>query len=215
MVMSGQKQATLYFDVVSPFAYLTQATLEKTALPLDLEFKPVLFAAVLNAFGQKGPAEIPAKRLVTYQYCTWLGQSLGIPFVMPAAHPFNPIRYLRLILATGCRADVIASVYRTLFATGLDPEDPATWHTLTTELQLENAGQLIEAPDVKERLRDNTQEAIALGVFGVPMIVVDGRLFWGLDALPMLREYLSDPSSLETKAMQHARQVRVGATRKA
>ena len=44
--------------------------------------------------------------------------------------------------------------------------------------------------DVKQAVRSNTDEAIARGVFGVPSFEVDGRLFWGLDALPMLRDAL-------------------------
>jgi 2-hydroxychromene-2-carboxylate isomerase len=43
---------------------------------------------------------------------------------------------------------------------------------------------------VKAELKANTDEAIAQGVFGVPTFLVDGKLFWGLDALPMLRDYL-------------------------
>jgi 2-hydroxychromene-2-carboxylate isomerase len=213
--MQQLRNATLYFDVISPFAYLMHATLEKTPLDLKIEYKPVLFAAMLNTFGQKGPAEIPSKRIATYEYCTWLGQARGIPFLMPAAHPFNPMRYLRLILACDCRPDVIARVYRLLFTTGLDPEDEATWTRLKRELFLNNADELIDDAMVKQRLRANTDEAIALGVFGVPTIVVDSHLFWGLDSLPMLDSYLSHDGSLDTAAMQHARQVRVGATRRA
>ena len=43
---------------------------------------------------------------------------------------------------------------------------------------------------VKAQLKTNTENAIAQGVFGVPAFVVDDKLFWGLDALPMLRDYL-------------------------
>ena len=43
---------------------------------------------------------------------------------------------------------------------------------------------------VKEQLRLQGEDAIAAGVFGVPAFVVDGRVFWGQDSLPMLRSYL-------------------------
>jgi hypothetical protein len=47
---------------------------------------------------------------------------------------------------------------------------------------------------VKQALQTHAQEAIEQGVFGVPSWVVDGRVFWGQDALPMLRAYLQgDP----------------------
>jgi 2-hydroxychromene-2-carboxylate isomerase len=44
---------------------------------------------------------------------------------------------------------------------------------------------------VKAQLRQNTEAAVALGLFGVPSLVVDGKLFWGMDALPMVRAYLT------------------------
>jgi 2-hydroxychromene-2-carboxylate isomerase len=48
----------------------------------------------------------------------------------------------------------------------------------------------VDASDVKDQLKTNTEEAIARGVFGVPSFCVDDKVFWGLDALPMLRAYL-------------------------
>jgi 2-hydroxychromene-2-carboxylate isomerase len=203
----------LYFDVVSPFAYLMHERLKQLCLPLALEPRPVLFAAMLNAFGQKGPAEIASKRAFTYQQCTWLAEQAGIKFVMPAAHPFNPVRYLRLVLALDCKPDVINAVFATLFASGLDPQHAATWKALIDRLEIFDAEALIAAPEVKQKLRHNTDEAIARGVFGVPTVLLDERLFWGVDSLPMLAAYLADDGSLETPAMQAARLVRVGATR--
>ena len=47
---------------------------------------------------------------------------------------------------------------------------------------------------VKEELRANTDEAIAAGVFGVPTLALDGLLFWGDDATPMIEDHLADPS---------------------
>ena len=208
------RDAVLYFDVVSPYAYLLQQRLKQLKLALVIEPRPVLFAAILNAFGQKGPAEITGKRIFTYEQCTWLAEQAGIKFLMPAAHPFNPVRYLRLIVALDCKADVIDAVYATLFASGLDPAHPATWKGLIDRLEIYDAEGLVESADVKQQLRRNTDDAIARGVFGVPMMEVDERLFWGLDSLPMLEAYLANDGSLDTPAMQAARSVRQGAVRK-
>ena len=51
-------------------------------------------------------------------------------------------------------------------------------------------GRDVNGADVKAQLKAHTDEAIAAQVFGVPSMVVDGRVFWGLDALPMLADYL-------------------------
>ena len=70
-------------------------------------YKPVLFAGLLEHWGQKGPAEVPVKRRWTYRWCTWWARELGIPFRFPAAHPFNPLPHLRLALACGSKPDAV------------------------------------------------------------------------------------------------------------
>lgn len=180
----------LYFDVISPFVYLLDNALRREPLPVAIERRPVLFAALLDAHGHKGPAEIPAKRTFTYRHCAWLAQSLGVPFRMPAVHPFNPLRYLRLIVALGATGPVVSTVVDALFATGDDPDDAATFEALAARLGVADAGRIAAAP-VKEALRANTDAAIAAGVFGVPTFLVEGELFWGFDALPMLRAFLA------------------------
>jgi DSBA-like thioredoxin domain len=80
------------------------------------------------------------------------------------------------------------------------------------------AGQLrpshdVEDAAVKARLKNNTDDAIALGIFGVPTFVVDDKIFWGLDALPMLRDYLLDGSWFSDGSWQTAAKVPAGASR--
>lgn len=187
------RQAVLYFDVVSPFAYFLDALLRRSPLPLPVVYRPVLFAGLLNAHGHKGPAEIPRKRQFMYEYCVWWAGQLDVPFRLPAAHPFNPLKFLRLIIALDSRPDVVSAVFDALFTTGADPEDPQLWQRLCTQLQCPDADRRIAESSVKQALRDNTEQALALGVFGVPTVLIDGRLFWGADALPMLRDYLERP----------------------
>lgn len=209
------KTAILYTDIISPYGYLLDALLRRDPLPLEITMRPVLFAGMLDAIGGKGPAEIPSKRIFTYEFCTWFAASRGIPFRMPALHPFNPLRYLRLILALGSRPEVVSIVFDALFSAGADPEAESTWQELLGRLGLTDASSLIETPAVKQELRRNTDEALAAGVFGVPTLLVDGHLFWGVDALPMLADYLAEPRIMETPAMQAARQIPMGTTRSA
>jgi 2-hydroxychromene-2-carboxylate isomerase len=57
----------------------------------------------------------------------------------------------------------------------------------------------VDASDVKDQLKTNTEQAIARGVFGVPSFCVDDKVFWGLDALPMLRAYLDGDQWFDTE----------------
>jgi 2-hydroxychromene-2-carboxylate isomerase len=70
-----------------------------------------------------------------------------------------------------------------------------------------------DSETVKQRLRANTEEALALGLFGVPSLVVDGRVFWGQDALPMLRAYLDGDAWFASGAWEAAAQLPVGVRR--
>ncbi len=188
------KQIDFYFDFISPFAYLAFEQLPEVLAghSYQVHYKPVLFAGLLRHHGQRGPAEIPGKRDWTYRHVTWLAQHHGIDMQMPAGHPFNPLALLRLALACSPNGEpnrfVTESIFRHVWRGALDAADPARLQQLAQ--QLGPRQDMLDAA-VKARLRQNTEEAVALGIFGVPTVVVDGKLFWGFDALPMLRDYVS------------------------
>jgi 2-hydroxychromene-2-carboxylate isomerase len=209
--MSGR--ATFYFDVISPWSYLVDVVLRREPLPVDLELRPVLFAGLLNHFGHKGPAEIERKRQFTYEMCTWTAQQLAIPFRMPAVHPFNPIRYLRLILACGGTPQVVSSVFDVLYTDGADPESEAMWRAGLTRRRLDREPPELDTPHINAAHRQNTEAAAAQGVFGVPTLTVENRLFWGLDSLPMLRAFLRGDPQYDSEAMRAAREAKIGARR--
>jgi 2-hydroxychromene-2-carboxylate isomerase len=183
------KKITFYLDFISPYSYLAFEALPEAlkGLTYSVDYVPVLFAGLLKHHGQLGPAEISAKRDWTYRQVVWLGHRHGIPLQMPAAHPFNPLALLRLAIACGPNRYVCETIYRHVWRGGADAADAARLQALADLLKpaRDPAGE-----PVKGELKANTEAAIARGVFGVPTCEVDGRLFWGFDALPMLRAYL-------------------------
>lgn len=198
------RDITFFYDPISPYAHLAFERLPEALMghSVQLRYRPVLFAAMLKANGQLGPAEIPAKRDWTYRQVSWLAHHHGVTLAMPAAHPFNPLPLLRLGLATATddapgetNRYVTEQLLRHVWHGGQDAADPAQLAALQARLQdhMAQRGKPWLAPEseaVKQRLRANTDEALALGVFGVPSMVLDGRVFWGQDALPMLRACL-------------------------
>jgi 2-hydroxychromene-2-carboxylate isomerase len=187
------KHITFHLDFISPYAYLAfeQLPLALQGLSYRVDYRPVLFAGFLKHHGQLGPAEIPAKRAWTYRQVLWLAHAHGIAMQMPAGHPFNPLALLRLALACGAQGlanrHVCEAIFRHVWRGGADAQDAARLQQLRAQLQpaRDPAGD-----EVKAELKANTEAAIASGLFGVPTCEVDGRLFWGFDALPMLRAYL-------------------------
>lgn len=191
------KTIHFYLDFISPYAWLAFDALPKALQGIShrVVHKPVLFAAMLKHHGQLGPAEMPSKRDWTYRQVLWLAHQQGTAMQLPAMHPFNPLGLLRL--ATACDADgqpsryVCETIFRHVWCTGEDAADPARLSLLTTQL---SPAREPTDPAVKQAVQTHTEEAIGLGVFGVPSFVVNDKLFWGQDALPMLRAYLQgDP----------------------
>ena len=187
-------QLTFYVDFISPYAYLAFHALPRAleGLSYQVRYQPILFGAVLQHHGQLGPAEIPAKRLWTYRQVLWLAQQQGCSLRMPASHPYNPLGLLRL--ATACDAQghpnrhVCEQLFEHVWGEGLEAADPQRQAVLQERLAPPRDPN---SEEVKAQLREATQAAIDAGVFGVPSILVDDKLFWGQDALPMLRVYLT------------------------
>jgi 2-hydroxychromene-2-carboxylate isomerase len=207
-------QADWYFDVVSPFAYLQLEQLAE-CLPIEqLRLRPVVLGALLSHWGTKGPAEIPAKRVQTYRSAQWRAQQLGLPFRMPPAHPFNPIRLLRLALVCDAEYACVREIFRFVWRHGHDASDPAQWAALLERLGRPDAERLIDAPDIKSALREHTDAAIARGVFGVPTLDVHGELFWGEDATAMLARAWHDPQWLRSGEWQRIATLPAGVQRR-
>jgi 2-hydroxychromene-2-carboxylate isomerase len=189
------KHIDFYLDFISPYAYLAFEKLPEALMGTSycVRHKPVLFAGLLKHHGQLGPAEIASKRDWTYRQVLWLAHTQGVDLQLPASHPFNPLGLLRLAVACDGQGTpnryVCETVFRHVWRGGAEAADLARLAALTSQLQPARAPQ---ASEVKATLQAHTDEALALGLFGVPSFVVDGRVFWGLDALPMLRAYLLD-----------------------
>lgn len=218
------KHITFYLDFISPYAYLAFEHLPEAlaGTSYSVGYKPVLFAGLLKHHGQLGPAEIAPKRDWTYRQVLWLAHTLRIPLQMPASHPFNPLPLLRLAVACSPDAEpgqpsryVCESIFRHVWRGGADAADAPRLAALAQTLVPQQQQQGKERDDqVKAQLKNNTEEAIAQGVFGVPMFAVDDKLFWGLDSLPMLRGYLLGEPWFEGEDWKNASQVSVGVSRR-
>lgn len=211
------KAIDFWFDPISPFAYLAFERMPQVleGCSWAVNYRPVLFAALLQHHGTKGPAEVEPKRQWTFRHVHWLAHDAGIPMQTPARHPFNPLALLRLALASGgegrCNRRVAEALFHHVWrGNGADALDEARLATLRATL----APARDAASDaVKTELRANGDEALRLGLFGVPSFVLDGRVFWGLDSLPMLRAALLGDAWFEGPVWDSEGMPRPGAAR--
>ncbi|MEO7107048.1 MAG: 2-hydroxychromene-2-carboxylate isomerase [Rhodoferax sp.] len=207
---------SFYLDFISPYAYLAFEEMPQTLVGLNysVTYKPLLFAALLKHHGQLGPAEIPAKRDWTYRQVQWLAHSKGHALDMPTAHPFNPLGLLRLAVASDRNGHpnryVCETLFRHVWVGGADAADADRLAAITQQLA---PARNPSDEAVKAQLRTHAEEAIARGVFGVPAFEVDGKVFWGLDALPMLRAYLQGDRWFDGPQWNSVTDVGVGVAR--
>jgi 2-hydroxychromene-2-carboxylate isomerase len=192
------KTITFWFDPISPYAYLAFEHLPQAleGCSYVVDYRPLLFAGLLGHWGQLGPAEIEPKRAWTFRQVAWHAHRLGIPMDTPAQHPFNPLALLRLAVASAPAGGlpnrrVVELLMHHAWRGGADANAPERLQALAAAVapSRDPASEVVKA-----ELRAHTEVAIERGVFGVPSFELDGRLFWGLDALPMLRAALQgDP----------------------
>lgn len=200
--MSSAKKLDFYFDYLSPYAYL--ASIEVVELcarnDLILHYRPVLFAGLLNHWGQLGPAEIPPKAIHVFKDCLRYATLRGIPLRSPKHHPFRSLAALRASLSMVAE-ERAGEVVRVLFEFGwgrggdLGNPDEIALALDTADL---DGGALVERgkdEEVKRALRSETEAAVARGVFGVPTCIVSGfgeaESFWGLDQLAYLELFVT------------------------
>ena len=155
--------------------------------------------AVAAAGGQVvyGPAEIPGKRGFTYRFVQWQAARQGVPLRFPPAHPFNPLQALRLCIAAGTTWPAVERIFEHIWQHGQPADSIASLGEAAAALGIADPETALGAESVKQQLRDNTAQALAAGVFGVPTLRLDQELFWGDDATGMALDYLADPHCFE------------------
>lgn len=185
-----------YFDFVSPFAYLHWQQLKTLPQFERITPVPIALGAVLHHLGNLGPAEIPAKRRFTYRQVLWQAQQQGTLLRFPPGHPFNPLAALRLCLAADARPAAVDILFNWIWRDGRAGDSPQALALPGAMLDIADVAAAVSAPSVKEQLRQNTEAAIAAGVFGVPTLAIDGELFWGNDSHALMAAVLADPALL-------------------
>jgi 2-hydroxychromene-2-carboxylate isomerase len=182
------------FDVVSPYAYLAFERLPQAleGISHHVEYRPVLFAAFLKAWGNVAPVDVAPKKAWLFRQCAWIAARQGTPFAPPTPHPFNPLALLRLLVASEPAGrhpnrHAVELAMRHVWARGGgDPNDPQALKALTDSIAPVRDPR---GDEVKAELQARTAEAVQGGVFGVPFFRLDdGQAFWGQDSLAMLAD---------------------------
>ncbi len=214
------RRLRFYFDYISHNAYLAWVSLPALAErhALEVEPIPVLFAGLLGANGQLGPAEIPPKLRWMNRDVVRKAKRLGVPLAPPAHHPFHPLASLRvssLPFDAAERTRLIDALFAATWATSRDVGQPEVVAQVLDEAGFDGSALLESASgEYKDRLRQQTDDAIAGGVFGVPTMAVEGELFWGFDDFDHLELFLRGEDPLRDGDLAGWSEIRPAAQRR-
>ncbi len=206
----------LYFDFLSPYAYLAW----KAIFPLAARHgrvvkpRPVVLAALLSHHGHKGPAEIPGKRIYIFKNILRIAAREGVVLVPPPAHPFNPLLALRVAaLEHPEQKRIIDVLFDATWAGGGGVGDPVSVKAALDGGGLDGDALIAASESGRGALRSNTEAALNAGAFGVPTLVVDDELFWGYDAFSDVDRFLSGTDTYDRALLDRWRDVPATATR--
>ncbi len=208
-----KKTAHWYFDFISPYAYLQWQRLEQIRAFVHVEPVPILFAGLLNHHGQKGPAEIPAKRIHTFLFVQWLAKREGVEIKLPPAHPFNPLPALRLCLASNNSDAMIDAIFNQIWRRGEAVDSIEVLQNIARQFGITDLATSIAEPKIKQKLMQNTEAAVAANIFGVPTLDFGERQFWGFDATEMALDWLKHPEQFNESDIQQIINLPMSASR--
>lgn len=180
-----------WFEFASPYTYIAAERIEALAekAGVTVTWKPFLLGPVFHALGTKPPAESqPWKVPYIWRDIERLSEKYGLPVHPPSKHPRFTLLAARVALvglSGDWGVDFVKKVFRANFTEDRDIADKKVIGEI-----LHSLGQPAEAvlahatsPDIKQQLRQQTEQAIQLGIFGSPTFLVGDEMFWGQDRL--------------------------------
>lgn len=198
--MTGPAPLEFFFDFASPYGYLASRRIDDLAARhgRTVLWRPILLGAVFQVTGMKPNMHQPLRGDYLRRDVVRFARLLGEPLTFPAVMPMNALAASRAFYwlddSDPAAARALArAVYDGHWGQGRDFGDAEAVAGLAAGLGIERAALLegIGRPGVKERLRRETDGAIARGVFGAPFIFVDGEPFWGADRLDQIERWLA------------------------
>lgn len=193
------KRIEFFFDVGSPAAYLAWTQLPSMCADCggSIDYKPMLLGGVFQATGNQSPMMVPAKGSYMQRDLALHAQRYGVPFQHNPHFPINTLTLMRGATAIQLRqperlAGYLDAVFRAIWVDQKNMNDPQVVAAVLEAAGFDPAALLAQAadPQVKERLKQVTQDAVARGVFGAPTFFVDGQMFWGQDRLEFVKQAL-------------------------
>ncbi|MEM7211500.1 MAG: 2-hydroxychromene-2-carboxylate isomerase [Pseudomonadota bacterium] len=189
------KTIEFWFEFASTYSYLSAMRIDDLAAEhgVSVVWKPFLLGPIFKSFGwETSPFNVyPQKGTYMWRDLERRAARLGLPFQRPdpgtGAFPQNGLTAARVAmigLQSGWGRDFCRRIYRAQFVEGRDISDRALVLQTATDCGVgEDALTDAASEPNKTALRQQTEQAASLGIFGAPSFIVGEELFWGDDRL--------------------------------
>jgi 2-hydroxychromene-2-carboxylate isomerase len=193
------KTIEFWFDFSSPYGYLASYRIDAIGEEFgrDVLWRPYLLGAVFKSSGQSPLVSQPMRGPYHMRDMQRTARKLNVPLVLPEGFPMATIAAARAFYwlePTDPRRarDLAKALFRAAFAQGRNITTTEVVAAVGTEIGIDPAALQAGISDaaVKQRLKVETDTAIARGIFGSPFILIDEEPFWGNDRLGDVREWL-------------------------
>jgi 2-hydroxychromene-2-carboxylate isomerase len=189
-----------YFDFSSPYGYFASTRIDELAAKYGRKVKwhPVLLGVVFKHSGAAPLTMVPLKGDYSIHDFKRTARFHGIEFHFPEVFPIasqnaaRAVLWLQANVGEDKARDFSKALYRAFFVEGKDIGNLDNLQAVMAQQGLDVAQLLeaINAPAIKEQLKQEVEQAIQRGVFGSPYVIVDGEPFWGFDRFEQLEATL-------------------------
>lgn len=190
-----------YFDFSSPYGYLVSEKIDNLAAQhgRKVRWHPILLGVIFKTTGS-APLTLqhPAKAAYYVGDFARSARFLGVPFKQPSRFPLPTQVAARAYYWLHGQDCALArqfahAVYRALFVEDRDISDPETIFEISAKNAIDRSilEPALQSPEIKARLKDEVERAMARGVFGSPTVIIDGETFFGADRLPQIERWLA------------------------
>lgn len=193
------KTVEFYFDFGSPASYLAWTQLPGIAAEQEavLVYRPVLLGGIHKATNNVSPASIPAKGAWMQMDLARFARRYGVQYIHNPYFPINTLLLMRGATGTQMHDEAlflryVDVVFRAMWERSCNMGDLPTVQAVLEEAGLDSSFlfQLVADPFVKEKLKSDTEAAVARGLFGAPTMFVGAEMFFGQDRLDFVKDAL-------------------------
>ena len=190
------KSIDFYFDFISPYSYLAHKKIEilKEKKNIIFNYKPILVGGLHNLQNITAPAFNKPKLKHMISDCNLIAKKNNFSFMWNSKFPINSLSIMRgYLLAKKDIKDLYLNImFEAYWKDNLDISNEEILIALLKKykINLDSFLEGIKNPEIKDELKNLTQEAHNKEIFGVPTYVVNDKIFWGQDRLEFaLDEY--------------------------